>query len=276
MEALLSSAYVTLGLGAMCAVLLVLVIVLFIMVNREAKRRIALEERLDRLMRDGDGDSIEDMVSQVFRENDELQQMQSANYQDIKELQQRLHTVIQKVGIVKYDAFQQMGGNLSSAIAMLDQDDNGFIINTVQSVDGCYSYVKSIRHGHPDVAFGKEEEEAVEIAKSGGTPSDTVYIGDTNSPKEKSERTERRPVRKTQPSRPAQGQQKASSEEAARRRPVKKAPPSQQPSRRPAPKPVTQQRPQARPQPQQRPKPQPQPQPQEEEDDGYYYDDLDT
>lgn len=230
----------------MCLLLLIMVIVLFVMMNKETRRRVELEERLDRLMRNSDGDSIEQMVSQVFKENDELQQMQAANYQDIKNLEERLRTVIQKVGIVKYDAFQQMGGNLSSAIAMLDQDDNGFIINTVQSVDGCYSYVKAIRHGHPDVAFGKEEEEAVEIAKNGGTPGDTVYIGDTNSPQgKKPEKTARRPVRRTsqqtaartthtaQPgTRPAHASATTSRSAAAKpqtvqRRPVKKAPPSQ-------------------------------------------------
>ena len=70
MEALLSSAYVTLGLGAMCAVLLVLVIVLFIMVNREAKRRIALEERLDRLMRD---ENLQ--LQQTYKESYDLEEI---------------------------------------------------------------------------------------------------------------------------------------------------------------------------------------------------------
>ena len=68
------------------------------------------------------------------------------------------------MGIVKYDAFQQMGGQLSFCLALLDEDNNGFIINSVHSTEGCYSYTKEIREGESDVPLGKEEEEAMRIA----------------------------------------------------------------------------------------------------------------
>ncbi len=164
------------------AAFLVLTIVLFVMLLRESKRRLELEERLDRFMAGSDGESLEDQMIRIFDEHDALYRAQEANRQDIDGLQDRLRTVIQKVGVVKYDAFEQMGGNLSSAIVMLDEDDNGFIINTVQSVDGCYSYVKEIRDGRPDVDLGKEEQQAMEIALSGGTPGET-YVASVHDRK---------------------------------------------------------------------------------------------
>ena len=51
------------------------------------------------------------------------------------------------VGIIKYDAFQQMGGKLSFSLALLDENNNGFIINSVHSTEGCYSYTKEIKNG---------------------------------------------------------------------------------------------------------------------------------
>ena len=70
----------------------------------------------------------------------------------------------QKIGLVKYDAFQQMGGQLSFSIALLDQRNNGFILNSVHSTDGCYSYTKEIKNGECALSLGKEEEEALQIA----------------------------------------------------------------------------------------------------------------
>ena len=70
------------------------------------------------------------------------------------------------MGLVKYDAFQQMGGQLSFSLAMLDEHNDGFIINSVHSTDGCYSYTKPILNGECELALGKEEQQALDIAKS--------------------------------------------------------------------------------------------------------------
>ena len=76
----------------------------------------------------------------------------------------RLETTFQKVGIVKYDAFSQMGGQLSFCIALLDENDNGFIINSVHSTEGCYTYTKEIKNGECKITLGTEEAEAMAIA----------------------------------------------------------------------------------------------------------------
>ncbi|MDD3661317.1 MAG: DUF4446 family protein, partial [Lachnospiraceae bacterium] len=70
----------------------------------------------------------------------------------------------QKFGLVKYDAFKQMGGMLSFSLALLNDQDNGFIINSVHSSDGCYSYTKEVKDGMSDISLGEEEKKALEIA----------------------------------------------------------------------------------------------------------------
>ena len=76
----------------------------------------------------------------------------------------KLQSTFQKVGIVKYDAFNQMGGQLSFSLALLDENDNGFILNCVHSTEGCYSYTKEIKNGMCEISLGDEEKEALNIA----------------------------------------------------------------------------------------------------------------
>ena len=75
-----------------------------------------------------------------------------------------METTFQKVGLVKYDAFPQMGGKLSFSLAMLDEKNNGYIINSVHGSDGCYTYSKEIRAGKCDLVLGTEEQKALGIA----------------------------------------------------------------------------------------------------------------
>ena len=70
----------------------------------------------------------------------------------------------QKIGIVKYNAFKGMGGNLSFVIALLDDNNSGFILNSVHSREGCYLYMKDVEKGSTDVLLGAEEKEALERA----------------------------------------------------------------------------------------------------------------
>ena len=74
------------------------------------------------------------------------------------------HVCIQKIGIIKYDAFNQMGGKLSFSLALLDENNNGFVLNSVHSADGCYSYTKEIINGECAISLGVEEKQAIEMA----------------------------------------------------------------------------------------------------------------
>ena len=56
---------------------------------------------------------------------------------------------------------------MSFALAMLDEKNNGFLINSVHSSDGCYSYTKRVKNGDSDIALSNEEKVAVERAIQG-------------------------------------------------------------------------------------------------------------
>ena len=75
-----------------------------------------------------------------------------------------MESTFQKIGIIKYDAFNQMGGKLSFSLALLDENNNGFVLNSVHSADGCYSYTKEIINGECAISLGEEEKELVNAA----------------------------------------------------------------------------------------------------------------
>ena len=76
----------------------------------------------------------------------------------------KFESTFQKIGIIKYDAFNQMGGKLSFCLALLDENNNGFILNSVHSTEGCYSYTKSIEKGECKISLGEEELKALNMA----------------------------------------------------------------------------------------------------------------
>ncbi len=150
-------------------VMMVMIVVLIVFLVLQGKKINRLDERLYRLTAGSDGENLEDMLVSNLENYDALHKTLEKNTGDIRDIYRRLHFVIQKVGLVKYDAFSQMGGNLSSVIALLDQDNNGVILNTVQNVDGCYSYVKAVHGGRSDVAFTDEEQQAMDMAMEENT-----------------------------------------------------------------------------------------------------------
>ena len=70
----------------------------------------------------------------------------------------------QKVGILKYNAFQEMGGKLSFALTLLDGNNTGYIINSMHSREGCYNYIKEIVKGASYIELSEEEAESLHRA----------------------------------------------------------------------------------------------------------------
>ena len=108
--------------------------------------------------------NLEDTLIKRLNQVDDLINANSANEKNIKTLFQNMQRTYQKMGLVKYDAFNEMGGKLSFALAMLDGNDSGWIINAMHSREGCYTYVKEIVKGESYVELAEEEAEALDKA----------------------------------------------------------------------------------------------------------------
>jgi len=150
-------AYYIIGLVAAFLIVLVLLI---IQINKTSK----LQKKYNKFMKGKDAKSLEKEIIGLYEDNRFLKANTEKNKSDIKNIYKRLESTFQKVGLVKYDAFQQMGGQLSFSLALLDENDNGFIINSVHSAEGCYSYTKEIKMGQCSLTLGEEEKKALDIA----------------------------------------------------------------------------------------------------------------
>ena len=75
-----------------------------------------------------------------------------------------LKATYKKIGIMKYDTFRGMAGKLSFSLALLDGDDSGFVLSSMHTQDGCYSYLKEIIHGQSHATLSNEERDALEMA----------------------------------------------------------------------------------------------------------------
>lgn len=144
-------------LGVIVLMTVILLIIEICKVNR-------LKKRLDGFLIGKDGVSLEQDIVGLCEDNRFLKNQADKNKKDIRNLYKRMEKTYQKMGLVKYDAFNQMGGQLSFSLALLDENNNGFIINSVHSTEGCYSYTKAIRNGDCTISLGKEEAEALAIA----------------------------------------------------------------------------------------------------------------
>ena len=123
-----------------------------------------LNNKYKKFMTGKSAKSLENEIIGLFEDNKFLRSSIEKNKKDIRVLYKNMESTFQKLGIIKYDAFNQMGGKLSFCIALLDENNNGFIINSVHSTEGCYSYTKHIIRGQSDIDLGKEEKQALDMA----------------------------------------------------------------------------------------------------------------
>ena len=153
----LDIAYLFIALFIILLILIILVIVQMVKTNK-------LKKKYEKFMRGKDAKSLEKEIIGLYEDNRFLKLTVSKNEEDIKQLFRKFRSAFQKSGLVKYDAFNQMGGQLSFSLALLDEKDNGFIINSVHSTEGCYSYTKEIKNGQCSISLGEEEKQALDIA----------------------------------------------------------------------------------------------------------------
>ena len=157
----------SLDLGILILIMLLMIIALFVTVMVQINRQKELKRRYSRFMQGKKAQSLEDQFAGLFQDVARLKKESKAYANDIDLLFTKHETALQKAGIVKYDAFKEMGGELSFSLAILDEHDDGFVLNSVHSSNGCYSYTKRIRGGECDTDLSEEEREAIRRAREG-------------------------------------------------------------------------------------------------------------
>ena len=80
--------------------------------------------------------NLETDIVGLYEDNKFIKISLEKNKKDINTLYRKFESSFQKIGLTKYDAFSQMGGQLSFCLALLDENNNGFILNSVHSAEG--------------------------------------------------------------------------------------------------------------------------------------------
>lgn len=145
------------SLAVLCAVTITLLIITLCKLKK-------LRRRVDTLTRGKDTESMEDIILNFFERIEDLENEEKNTKNDIKDIKNNLKVTYQKTGLVKYDAFREMSGALSYSLALLDKENNGVLISSMYSREGCYSYAKDIINGESKLNLSEEEAEALKQA----------------------------------------------------------------------------------------------------------------
>lgn len=144
--------------------LFVIMIAVIVMLAIQMSKLTKLKKKYAKFMKGSNGKSLEKDILALFEENKTISEENEKNRKEIKDLQRQIQYCYQKIGLVKYDAFNQMGGKLSFCLVLLNEKNNGFLLNSVHSSDGCYSYTKEITKGECELSLGEEEQKALDMA----------------------------------------------------------------------------------------------------------------
>ena len=114
--------------GILIVIMLVLVIVLFVLLIFLLVRYNQLNESYQMFMKGRKAESLEEEIGTLFDDISNLKTSTEKNRKDIKKIIENLRETYQRVGIVKYDAFKEMGGKLSFSVALLNDNETGFFL----------------------------------------------------------------------------------------------------------------------------------------------------
>ena len=123
-----------------------------------------LNKKYQKFMGGNEAKALESYITELIALNKENSERIDENEAEIQRLYKKQRLNFQKIGMTKYDALQEMGGNLSFVIALLDENTNGFIMNSVHNIHSNYCYAKEIKGGKCSIQLSEEEQVALEKA----------------------------------------------------------------------------------------------------------------
>ena len=152
--------------GVPIIIMFVLIVILLILLIFLLVRYNQLNVSYQMFMRGRKAESLEEEIGTLFDDIGQLKATTEKSKKDLRKIIENLRETYQRVGIVKYDAFKEMGGKLSFSVALLNDNETGFIINSIHSSEGCYVYTKEIVNGECAISLGDEEKKALTLALS--------------------------------------------------------------------------------------------------------------
>lgn len=126
-----------------------------------------IKEKYNQIVRGIDGVNVEELLIKTGKELEDIHIDINVLQKDLENLDTKLAFAIQKVGLVRYNAFAEMGSELSFSIALLDNFKNGFVLTSIYGREYTTSYIKPIKFGKSIYPLSVEEIQAIDRALMG-------------------------------------------------------------------------------------------------------------
>lgn len=139
-------------------VLLISYVVLIIKTSNLNKRYKQFMKKL------GNGKNIEEDLENYMYRVEKIERQNSELHLICKEMGNQLSGCVQKIGIVRYNAFKDTGSDLSFALALLDEDNTGVVMNGIYSREMSNIYAKPVEKGKSPYTISEEEKLAIDKA----------------------------------------------------------------------------------------------------------------
>ena len=159
------------SMGIDPGIIIIILIGVIMYLYRTVKK---IDERYKVFMKGEDGKTLERSFMRKFNQIEKMNDITTKLSEDIKRLDDVKNRSLIKYGIVKYDAFDDVGGKLSFSLALLDQTDTGFVLNAIHSKENCFLYIKEVMNGESYIILSDEEVQALRIARKYGDDKEVI------------------------------------------------------------------------------------------------------
>lgn len=149
--------YIILSLMVLVLIFIVITITIYVSLNK-------LESKYRKLMRGVNNKNLHDMVISYLDRVDEVKEENEVMKQSFNEINGQLKTCIQKTSMVRYQAFEDVGSDLSFSIALLDGNHNGVVLTSIYGRNESTTYAKPIDKGISRYELSQEENKVLEQA----------------------------------------------------------------------------------------------------------------
>lgn len=149
--------YIVIGMGIIILLLLILIIVLWRAVSK-------LENKYRRMMRGTTTKNLEELINSKLDEVEKAADAANTAAKACDELKVEINGCVQKVGIMRYKAFEDVGSDLSFSIAMLDGHNDGIIITGLYGRHDSTTYAKPVDKGISRYELSEEEAHVLKEA----------------------------------------------------------------------------------------------------------------
>ena len=143
-------------------ILFISVVILLVLYIISVKNLKKLRDSYQKFMiRLGNGENVDEMLKNYIKKVEEVDEKNNQIAQYCTNIDNKIKGCSQKIGIVRYNAFKDTGSDLSFALAILDDYDNGVVLNGIYARDSSNIYAKPVEKGNSKYVLSNEEKEAI-------------------------------------------------------------------------------------------------------------------